>query len=226
MTVVIFSKASAGEFLADMVREVEEDSMTMNNERNVTTTARTYTFRIRVLVLMGVSGCGKSAVGEAVAGHWQAGFEDADLWHSPEAVAKMAAGHPLTDDDRAPWLERLRGKIIAATPVDGRTVLACSALRRCYRDALCLGQEGVQFIYLSGTRELIADRMNRRHGHYMPATLLDSQFAALEVPAPEEAVTVSIDQSLEGVVADVMAVLGRSDGVGCHPGEISGPLET
>jgi gluconokinase len=180
----------------------------MNDEGQSATTARTNTFRIRVLVLMGVSGCGKSAVGEAVAKQWGADFQDADHWHTPEAVAKMAAGHPLTDGDRAPWLERLREKVIAATPPDGRTVLACSALRRCYRDALRTGQDGVRFVYLSGTKELIAARMARRQDHYMPAALLDSQFAALEAPGPDEAVTVSIDQPLEAVVQEVLNGIG------------------
>ncbi len=152
---------------------------------------------------MGVSGCGKTAVGMAVAHRWQARFEDADHWHSPEAVAQMAAGIPLTDADRAPWLERLRDQIIAATPPEGRTVLACSALRRRYRSVLRDGQEGVRFVHLSGSKELIAGRMAARTGHYMPPTLLDSQFAALEVPGPDEACTVSIDQTLEGVIDEV-----------------------
>ena len=120
----------------------------------------------------------------------------------------MAAGHPLTDEDRAPWLQRLRDEVIAATSPEARTVLACSALRRRYRDALRCGQEGVQFVYLSGTKELIAARMARRSDHYMPTALLDSQFAALEVPGPEEAVTVSIDQPLEAVVAEVRGLVG------------------
>ena len=179
----------------------------MNDKRFPATTARTNTFRIRVLVLMGVSGCGKSVVGTAVARQWGADFQDADHWHTPGAVAKMAAGLPLTDDDRAPWLQCLREKIIAATPPDGRTVLACSALRRCYRDALRTGQNGVQFVYLSGSKELIADRMSRRRHEYMPAALLDSQFAALEEPASDEAVTVSIEPPLEAVVTAVMECL-------------------
>lgn len=159
---------------------------------------------------MGVSGCGKTAVGRAVAQQWGADFQDADDWHTEEAVAKMAAGHALTDEDRAPWLERLRQKVIAATPAEGRTVLACSALRRRYREALRNGQEGVQFVFLEGTQDLIASRMAARKGHYMPATLLDSQFAALEVPDPDEAISISIDQPLEKVVADVLNVVVRA----------------
>ena len=180
----------------------------MNAEGPPATTARNDIFSIRVLVLIGVSGCGKSVVGQTVAQHWGADFQDADHWHTPAAVAKMAAGHPLTDEDRAPWLERLRVKVIAGTPRNGRTVLACSALRRRYRDALRSGQEGVRFVHLSGSRELIAARMARRHDHYMPTTLLDSQFAVLEVPGPDEAVTISIDQPLDGVVAAVLQLIG------------------
>ena len=156
---------------------------------------------------MGVSGCGKTAVGRAVAQQWGADFQDADDWHTPDAVAKMAAGHPLTDEDRAPWLGRLREKVIATTPAEGRTVLACSALRRRYREALRAGLDGVQFVYLAGSKALIAARMAARTGHYMPTSLLDSQFAALEIPGPDEAVSISIDQPLEGVVADVLGLV-------------------
>lgn len=156
---------------------------------------------------MGVSGCGKSEVGRAVAQRWEARFEDADHWHTEEAVARMSAGIPLTDADRAPWLERLRDRIIADTAPDGRTVLACSALRRRYRDVLRDGQEGVLFVHLAGSQELIAGRMAARTGHYMPATLLDSQFAALEAPGPDEAVTVSIGQPLEAVIGEVWDIV-------------------
>ena len=159
---------------------------------------------------MGVSGCGKSVVGAALAEKWGANFQDADVWHSAEAVAKMAAGHALTDEDRAPWLVRLREQVIAATPPEGRAVLACSALRRRYRDALRLGQEGVQFVFLSGSQALIAARMDQRHGHYMPSKLLDSQFAALEPPGPEEAITVCIDQTVSAMVDEVLGKLPRA----------------
>jgi gluconokinase len=193
-----------------MGREVKESTMTMNAAGLPATTARTNLFRIRVLVIMGVSGCGKTEVGRAVAQQWGADFQDADDWHTAEAVAKMAAGHALTDEDRGPWLERLRQKVIAATPAQGKTVLACSALRRRYRETLRNGQDGVQFIFLEGTLDLIASRMAARKGHFMPTTLLDSQFAALEAPGSDEAITISIDQPLEGVVADVLNVVVRA----------------
>ena len=193
-----------------MGREVKESTMTMNAAGLPATTTRTNLFRIRVLVIMGVSGCGKTEVGRAVAQQWGADFQDADHWHTAEAVAKMAAGHALSDEDRGPWLERLREKVIAATPAQGKTVLACSALHRRYRETLRNGQDGVQFIFLEGTLDLIASRMAARKGHFMPTTLLDSQFAALEAPGPDEAITISIDQPLEGVVADVLNVVVRA----------------
>ncbi len=179
----------------------------MNAELPPATMARTNIFPIRVLVIMGVSGSGKTVVGRQVAAQWGADFQDADDWHSPSAVAQMAAGQPLTDADRAPWLARLREKVIAATPPEGRTVLACSALRRSYREALCSGQTGVAFAFLSGSPDLIASRMAARQGHYMPATLLASQFAALEPPTPEEATTIPIDQPLPQVIQAIQAIL-------------------
>ena len=156
---------------------------------------------------MGVSGCGKTAVGRQVAERWGAGFEDADDWHTEAAVAKMAAGEALTDEDRAPWLERLRDQVIGAVPEGSRGVLACSALRRRYREALRQGQSGVKFIYLSGSQALIAGRMAARRGHYMPSSLLDSQFAALEPPGPEEALTVAVDRPLDAVVEAVLQAI-------------------
>ncbi|MDB6069978.1 MAG: gluconokinase [Verrucomicrobiales bacterium] len=159
---------------------------------------------------MGVSGCGKTVVGEAVAAQWHARFEDADKWHTPEAVAKMAAGHPLSDADRLPWLQRLKTQIIDATPPGGRTVLACSALRKSYRDLLRADAgPDLLFIHLAGPQSLIAARMAARTGHYMPTSLLDSQFAALEPPGAEEAITVSIDPSIGEITANVLAILGQ-----------------
>ena len=172
------------------------------------TTARTDVFQIKVLVLMGVSGCGKTEVGRAVAERWGAAFQDGDDWHTAAAVARMAGGTPLSDVERAPWLERLREKVVEATPVGGRTVLACSALRRKYREALAGGAAGVRVVYLAGSRELIGARLAERRGHYMPAGLLDSQFAALEVPGAEEAVAVSIAGTVPEVAEEVMRAAG------------------
>lgn len=176
------------------------------------TTARTNVFPIRVLILMGVSGSGKTEVGREVAERWGAEFQDGDDWHTAEAVSRMAGGTPLSDVERAPWLERLREKVIGATPVGGRVVLACSALRQGYREALAGGEEGVLFVYLAGSREVIAGRLAGRRGHYMPAGLLDSQFAALEVPGAGEAVAVSIEGSVAEVAGEVMRAAGLGFG--------------
>lgn len=156
---------------------------------------------------MGVSGSGKTLIGKKVATRWAARFEDADGWHTPEAVAKMSAKIPLTDEDRAPWLLRLRKGVIEDTPLGGRTVLACSALKQHYRDVLRGGDRDVLFIYLEGTAELIAERLAGRSGHYMPPDLLKSQLTTLEVPAPGEAVRIRIDQTPEAITDAVIAAV-------------------
>ncbi|MGL5012171.1 MAG: gluconokinase, partial [Paracoccaceae bacterium] len=126
-----------------------------------------------------------------------------------ENVAKMAAGVPLTDDDRWPWLDRVAGVLAAEAPV----IVGCSALRRIYRDRIRAGAGGmVTFVHLAGTRALIAARMARRSGHYMPVTLLASQFAILEEPGADEgAISVDIDQTLEAIVAEVVTTLAGGD---------------
>jgi gluconokinase len=147
-------------------------------------------------VIMGVSGCGKTSVGLGVSAALGVRFVDGDDLHPAANVAKMAAGIPLTDEDRRPWLDRVAGVLADRAPV----IVGCSALRRVYRDRLRRAGE-VRFIHLTGPRDLIAARMTARTGHYMPPALLDSQFAALEVPGPDEAVAVSIDAPLDEIVA-------------------------
>ncbi len=156
------------------------------------------------VVIMGVAGCGKSAVGAAVALQLGIPYRDGDDLHPLGNVEKMRAGVALTDADRWPWLDR-----VADVLCDGALVIVgCSALRRAYRDRVRDGAGGpVQFVHLAGNRALIAARMARRTGHFMPMTLLDSQFAALEPPGMDEALTVDIDQPLEAVVAKVVAGL-------------------
>lgn len=156
------------------------------------------------VVVMGVAGCGKSAVGAAVALRLGIPYCDGDDLHPLGNVEKMRAGVALTDADRWPWLDR-----VADVLCDGALVIVgCSALRRAYRDRVRDGAGGpVQFVHLAGNRALIAARMARRTGHFMPMTLLDSQFAALEPPGMDEALTVDIDQPLEAVVAKVVAGL-------------------
>lgn len=157
----------------------------------------------RLFVVMGVSGCGKSTVGQALAARLGCPFYDGDDFHPPENVAKMASGVPLDDDDRAPWLARLAA-LLAEHGERGETaVLACSALKKAYRDQLRSGEQ-VQFIYLAGSFDLIWQRMSVRADHYMQPAMLQSQFATLEPPAPTEAVVVSVDQDIESIVAQIL----------------------
>ena len=158
----------------------------------------------RRLVIMGVSGCGKSSVGARLAARLGLNYRDGDDLHPPENVAKMRAGMPLTDADRWPWLDRVGQVLLAEAPV----IVGCSALKRAYRDRIRTAAGGpVTFVHLAGSQEVIAARMALRQGHYMPLSLLDSQFAALEPPTAEEAITVSIDQPLEALVADILRQL-------------------
>jgi len=158
----------------------------------------------RRLVIMGVSGCGKSSVGAGLAARLGLIYRDGDDLHPAENVAKMRAGVPLTDDDRWPWLDRVGQVLQAEAPV----IVGCSALKRAYRNRIRTAVGGpVTFVHLAGSQEIIAARMALRQGHYMPLSLLDSQFAALEVPGVEEAIAVSIDQPLDAIVGDILRQL-------------------
>lgn len=154
---------------------------------------------------MGVAGCGKSTIAAALASELDVEFVEGDEFHPPENVRKMAAGVPLTDEDRAPWLAALAGRLRAARDADHGLVMTCSALRRKYRDVLRSGDPDVRFVFLDGPRELIAERLASRMGHYMPASLLDSQFAALERPEADENVwRCDISDSADDIVADLV----------------------
>lgn len=131
----------------------------------------------RAIVVAGVSGCGKSTLGQALAAQIGWTFIEADEFHSPAAKAKMTAGRPLDDADRAPWLAALNAELLRRAPA----VLACSALKQTYRDVLSKGLT-VQFVWIDLSRELATERVAGRRGHFMPACLLDSQFAIAEVP--------------------------------------------
>ena len=139
-----------------------------------------------IVVLMGVSGSGKSTVGAALAVALGWPLVDADDLHPPENVAKMAAGIPLTDDDRWPWLDRVVAELRRMTADGTNVILACSALKRAYRDRLRAAAPRLQLVFLDGDRELLASRMAARPGHFMPTSLLDSQLATLERPEPDE----------------------------------------
>lgn len=145
------------------------------------------------VVVMGVSGCGKSTVGRFIASALQRPYLEGDAFHPPENVARMAAGTPLTDADRQGWLQTLAGELAAAQRSGSGAVLACSALKRSYRDVLRSGVPDLVFVHLHGSRDLLEARMAQRSGHYMPASLLQSQLATLEPPqADERAVTLDI----------------------------------
>lgn len=155
------------------------------------------------VVVMGVSGSGKSTVGAALAGRMRVPFEDADDLHPSANIAKMARGEPLDDSDRWPWLELIGRWLV--DHADGG-VIACSALKRKYRDQLRHHSDNVEFLVLEGSREVIERRQAGRPGHFMPASLLSSQLATLEPLAPDErGVAVDVERSVEDVVADYLA---------------------
>lgn len=159
------------------------------------------------VIFMGVCGCGKSLVGQMFADAVGGVFEDADHFHPKENVAKMSAGIPLTDEDRWPWFAALRSRIVEMRGKTSCYVLACSALKQAYRDALRAddGAHELVFVHLHGTRDLIKQRMAARKGHYMPASLVDSQFSILEEPA--DAIRVSVDQAPDEILSEVLAAL-------------------
>jgi gluconokinase len=157
-----------------------------------------------IIIIMGVSGSGKTAIGRALASRLGCPFYDADDYHPPENIAKMSRGIPLNDDDRLPWLRRLNEVLAGHSRGRESAVLACSALKRRYRDILRSGIDQLQFVYLQGSFELIWDRMQRRSKHYMKADMLQSQFEDLEAPGEDEALTVDVSQSLNAAVRTIL----------------------
>jgi gluconokinase len=139
-------------------------------------------------VVMGVSGSGKTVIGSALARSLGVEFVEGDDFHPQENVKRMASGIALTDEDRAPWLRAIAARLRAAKDAGTGLVVSCSALKRSYRDLLRTEAGDVRFTFLNGTRALIAERIATRSGHFMPSSLLDSQFAALEGPGPDESV--------------------------------------
>jgi gluconokinase len=160
-----------------------------------------------VVVLMGVSGVGKTEVGTRLAQALGGSFAEGDDYHPPANVEKMRSGIPLDDADRGPWLETLSREIGRWLDAGQTVVLACSALKQCYRDVLQAGRPAVRFVYLKGDEALIRARLQGRHGHYMPASLLDSQFTALEEPA--DAITVGVDATPETIVEEILKALAK-----------------
>ncbi|MBD8022612.1 gluconokinase [Microbacterium gallinarum] len=166
------------------------------------------------LVVMGVSGSGKSTVAAALAGALDGIYLDADDFHPPANVAKMAAGVPLADEDRMPWLEVVGETVVAQTARGRLAVVACSALRRRYRDALRTAAGDLFFVQLDGTPELLAERLGGRTDHFMPPALLRSQLDTLEpLQSDERGMVVSVDQPVEHIVAAVRKRWAASTGV-------------
>ena len=165
-----------------------------------------------VLVFMGVSGCGKTTVAAILAGRLGWPFEEGDALHPQSNIDKMKAGHPLTDDDRWPWLEKVAEWVEERLDAGKNGLITCSALKRSYRDIVNRRGSGVVFVFLSGSRETIAARLAVRHGHFMPPSLLESQFADLEEPTSEEPeIRVDIGPAPGVIAQDIVDDLGLSD---------------
>lgn len=161
------------------------------------------------IIVMGVSGCGKSTVGPLIAAKLGWPFEDGDAFHPAANVAKMSTGTPLTDDDRWPWLAAIAARVATARVQGSGVVIGCSALKRAYRDALRDGHRDVRFVHLAGTMDLIGTRQAARQGHFMPASLMASQFATLEPPEGEAGVvTVSVEAAPEMLAEAALRGLG------------------
>ncbi len=165
-----------------------------------------------VIIVMGVSGSGKSTIGALLAGRLRWEFGDADWFHPHANVEKMHKGIPLTDEDRWPWLRAVEVWIDKMRSFGGSGVIACSALKRRYRGILVGERTDVRLVYLKGTEELIARRIATRHGHFMPPNLLASQFAALEEPGNDERpITISIEPQPHQIVTQILSILDVRD---------------
>jgi gluconokinase len=161
-----------------------------------------------VVIIMGVSGCGKSTIGALLASRLRWEFKDADWFHPTSNVDKMHSGIPLTDEDRRPWLNAIAGWIDTTRRAGGHGVIACSALKRSYRDVLIGKRSDVRLVYLKGDETLIARRIAVRHEHFMPPSLLHSQFATLEEPGPDEnPIIISIEPPPHEIVARILSAM-------------------
>jgi gluconokinase len=161
-----------------------------------------------VIVVMGVSGAGKTTIGALLAGRLQWEFADGDWFHPDSNVEKMRSGTPLTDEDRWPWLQAIAEWIDATRREGGHAIVACSTLKRSYRAVIIGDRPDVRLVYLKGDRALIAHRQAARHGHFMPTGLLESQFEALEEPGREEdAIVVSIEPRPREIIDTILGIL-------------------
>jgi gluconokinase len=162
-----------------------------------------------VVVIMGVAGCGKSTVGMELATRLSCQFSDADDFHTAESKAKMAAGVPLTDSDREPWLYAMKDRIENWLADGTRHVLACSALKESYRQILQANDTRVHFVYLKASPDLVESRLKSRQNHYMKTNMLESQFQALEEPAADAALTVNADEPVPSIVRAICSRLAQ-----------------
>ena len=164
--------------------------------------------RFAVLVIMGVSGCGKTTIAELLSRELGWSYRDGDEFHPKTNVEKMHSGTPLTDEDRWPWLKAIAAWIDEKRQSGTHAIVTCSALKRAYRDILIGPRQDVGLIYLKGTEDLIAERLSKRKHHFMPKGLLASQFQTLQEPGPDEhPITVSIEPAPEEIVATIMGKL-------------------
>ena len=168
------------------------------------------------VIIFGVSGAGKTTIGELLAGELGWRFYDADDFHPRANIEKMRRGSPLNDADREPWLAQLRRRIEQSLKVNENAVLACSALKKVYREQLRVN-DTVRFVFLRGDRERIVEQLRHRGGHFMNPALLESQFADLEEPAPgEEVITIDLKGTPDELVGEIREQLLGSDRAGSH----------
>ena len=160
-----------------------------------------------ILIAMGVSGAGKTRIGEMLAERLKCSFTDGDAFHSAANKEKMHNGIPLTDDDRWPWLRTIRAAIEEKQAANEDAVFTCSSLKRSYRDILRAGDKDVCFVYLKGSREVLQERLQTRTGHFFDPSLLQSQLDTLEEPGDDEAITVSIELTPEQIVEETLSKL-------------------
>ncbi len=166
-------------------------------------------FKLPPLIVMGVSGCGKSSVGEALAARFAVPYIEGDAMHPPANIAKMSAGSPLNDDDRWPWLDALSACLNAEAATNGGAIASCSSLKKIYRDRLQAGSgPQTRFIFLDCSRKTLARNQSARKGHFMPPSLLDSQLATLEAPYDEaRAIVIDGNQPFDAVIQSIVAKL-------------------